>query len=177
MTDFDRYLQTLSAQGAPGVILRCRDCTDEAGGMRVVRVFEGATLSLDDLRFEAAAHEHRYHEPVLAGPAEKEAAALEAAADRAERRADAPLPPEATAALVRLLREAAATGRQYPGLIQDHNRKTCDDFTCAIHGHVMDLARALTAVHPEEGRAFTELVRLTEELGLYEDRPTDNGGT
>lgn len=53
------------------------------------------------------------------------------------------LGPEAAHALARALAEVARMGRDYEELVQDHNRKTCDDFTCTVWGHLVDAARAI----------------------------------
>lgn len=51
------------------------------------------------------------------------------------------LGPQAVRHLARALEYIAATGRDYPELIQDHNRKTCDDFTCYLYGELVEIAR------------------------------------
>lgn len=51
--------------------------------------------------------------------------------------------PQAARALSRALAEIHAMGKGYDELIRDHNRKTCDDFTCFIFGHLVDVARAV----------------------------------
>lgn len=53
------------------------------------------------------------------------------------------LGPEAVRALASALGEVARMGRDYEELIQDHNRKTCADFTCTVWGHLVDLGRAV----------------------------------
>lgn len=53
------------------------------------------------------------------------------------------LGPEAVHPLAEALKKIAAMGKDYPELIQDHNRKTCDDFLCFIYGHLVDVARAV----------------------------------
>lgn len=53
------------------------------------------------------------------------------------------LGPDAVRALSRALERISEMGKDYPELIQDHNRKTCDDFTCFIFGHLVDVARAV----------------------------------
>lgn len=54
------------------------------------------------------------------------------------------LGPDAVRALSRALAEIAAMGKDYPELIQDHNRKSCDDFTCFVFGHLVDVGRAVS---------------------------------
>jgi len=51
------------------------------------------------------------------------------------------LGPQAVHHLARALEYIAAMGRDYPELIQDHNRKTCDDFTCYLYGELVEIAR------------------------------------
>lgn len=53
------------------------------------------------------------------------------------------LGPDAVRALSRALEYIADMGKDYPELIQDHNRKTCDDFTCFIFGHLIEVGRAI----------------------------------
>jgi peptidoglycan/xylan/chitin deacetylase (PgdA/CDA1 family) len=55
------------------------------------------------------------------------------------------LGPEAVRAIVGVLSEVAAMDKNYSELIADHNRKTCEDHTCSIFGHLVDLARAVDA--------------------------------
>lgn len=55
------------------------------------------------------------------------------------------LGPEAVRAIVGALGEIAAMDKNYAELISDHNRKTCEDHTCSIFGHLVDLARAVDA--------------------------------
>lgn len=53
------------------------------------------------------------------------------------------LGPDAVRALAKALAEVRVMGRDYPELVQDHNRKTCADFTCSVFGHLVDVARAV----------------------------------
>lgn len=53
------------------------------------------------------------------------------------------LGPEVARALSRALERVAEMGKDYPELIQDHNRKICDDFMCIIYGDLIDTARAV----------------------------------
>ena len=39
--------------------------------------------------------------------------------------------------------DISAMGKEYPELIQDHNRKTCDDFCCYLYGELVAVARAV----------------------------------
>ncbi|MCP9209518.1 hypothetical protein [Streptomyces cucumeris] len=55
------------------------------------------------------------------------------------------LAPEVAHALARALDEVHVMGRSYDELIRDHDRKTCDDFTCSIFGYLVDVARAVDA--------------------------------
>jgi hypothetical protein len=55
------------------------------------------------------------------------------------------LGPDAVRAIVGALTEIAAMDKNYAELISDHNRKTCEDHTCSIFGHLVDLARAVDA--------------------------------
>lgn len=58
------------------------------------------------------------------------------------------LGPEVVRALSRALGRVAEMGKDYPELIQDHNRKTCDDFMCFIYGDLIDAARAVDSQLP-----------------------------
>lgn len=53
------------------------------------------------------------------------------------------LGPEAVRALSAALKQVEAMGRDYPELVQSHHRATCDDFTCLVFGHLVDVARAV----------------------------------
>lgn len=58
------------------------------------------------------------------------------------------LGPEAVRALSKALERVAEMGKDYPELIQDHNRKTCNDFMCFIYGDLIDAARAVDSQLP-----------------------------
>lgn len=51
--------------------------------------------------------------------------------------------PEAARHLARALAYISSMRTEYPELIQDHNRKTCDDFNCYLHGELVEIARAV----------------------------------
>lgn len=51
--------------------------------------------------------------------------------------------PDAARHLSRALAYISAMGKDYPELIRDHNRKTCDDFTCYLYGELVEIARAV----------------------------------
>lgn len=53
------------------------------------------------------------------------------------------LSPQAVRPLARALADVALMGKDYEELVQDHNRKTCADFTCTVWGHLVDIARAV----------------------------------
>lgn len=53
------------------------------------------------------------------------------------------LGPDVAKVLAKALAEIAEMDGQYDELIQDHNRKTCDDFTCFVFGHLVDIARII----------------------------------
>lgn len=53
------------------------------------------------------------------------------------------LGPDAVQPLARALKALAETGREYPELVQDHDRKSCADFTCEIFGHLVEVARGV----------------------------------
>lgn len=53
------------------------------------------------------------------------------------------LGPDAARPLARALAYISAMGKEYPELIQDHNRKTCDDFCCYLYGELVAVARAV----------------------------------
>lgn len=54
------------------------------------------------------------------------------------------LGPDAVQPLARALKAVAAMGKEYPELVQDHDRKSCADFTCEVFGHLVDVANAVT---------------------------------
>lgn len=58
------------------------------------------------------------------------------------------LGPDAVRPLARALRAVATMGRDYPELVQDHDRRSCDDFTCEVFGHLVDVAKAVTGQLP-----------------------------
>lgn len=60
------------------------------------------------------------------------------------------LGPEAARPLALALGEVARMGRDYEELVQDHNRKTCDDFNCFMFGHLVDIAKAVEAQLPPQ---------------------------
>lgn len=53
------------------------------------------------------------------------------------------LGPDAVRHLSQALAYIGAMGEEYPELIQDHNRKTCDDFCCFLYGELVAVARAV----------------------------------
>jgi hypothetical protein len=56
--------------------------------------------------------------------------------------------PEVVKVISRALKDIAAMDKDYSELIQDHNRKTCDDFTCFIFGHLVEIARLIDSQLP-----------------------------
>lgn len=55
------------------------------------------------------------------------------------------LGPDVARVLSQALAQIALMGKDSPELIPDHNRKTCDDFTCFIYGYLVDIARSVDA--------------------------------
>jgi hypothetical protein len=53
------------------------------------------------------------------------------------------LGPKAARVLARALKRIAEMGRDYPELIQTHNRNTCNDFTCFLYGDLVEIAHAV----------------------------------
>lgn len=53
------------------------------------------------------------------------------------------LGPDVVRSLSQALGRIAAMGRDYSELIQDHDRKVCDDFNCFIYGDLINVARAV----------------------------------
>jgi len=53
------------------------------------------------------------------------------------------LGPEAVRALSAALGQVEVMGRDYLELVQSHHGATCDDFTCLVFGHLVDVARAV----------------------------------
>ena len=53
------------------------------------------------------------------------------------------LGPDAARPMARALKLISEMGRDYPELIQDHNRSTCADFTCSLYGEMVERARAV----------------------------------
>lgn len=53
------------------------------------------------------------------------------------------LGPDVALILAQALREVSEMDGRYDELIQDHNRKTCDDFTCFVFGYLVDIARVI----------------------------------
>lgn len=51
--------------------------------------------------------------------------------------------PDAARHLARALEYISSMRKEYPELIQDYNRKTCDDFNCYLHGELIEIARAM----------------------------------
>jgi hypothetical protein len=51
--------------------------------------------------------------------------------------------PDVVLILAQALREVSEMDGHYDELIQDHNRKTCDDYTCFVFGYLVDIARAI----------------------------------
>lgn len=51
--------------------------------------------------------------------------------------------PDAARHLARALEHISSMRKEYPELIQNHNRKTCDDFNCYLHGELIEIARAM----------------------------------
>lgn len=58
--------------------------------------------------------------------------------------------PSAARSLALALGEVARMGHDYEELVQDHNRKTCADFTCTVWGHLVDIAREIDRQLPEQ---------------------------
>jgi hypothetical protein len=55
------------------------------------------------------------------------------------------LGPVAVRALALALTEIYLMDRNYSELIADHNRKICEDHTCSVFGHLVDVARAVSS--------------------------------
>lgn len=51
------------------------------------------------------------------------------------------LGPETARHLARALEYISSMRVEYPELIQDHDRKVCDDFNCYLHGELVEIAR------------------------------------
>lgn len=53
------------------------------------------------------------------------------------------LGPDVATTLAKALREVSEMDGRYDELIQDHDRSVCDDFTCFVFGHLVEIARAV----------------------------------
>lgn len=59
------------------------------------------------------------------------------------------LGPQMVRPLVRILWRVTEMGKDYPELVIDHDRASCDDFNCLTYGDLIEIAKAIEAQLPK----------------------------
>lgn len=139
-------MASLARYTLKGNLLLCHSCAKHEAKF-VVKHFPSPEVSIEALHEEIFFHEHACHEPVFESNAPENLQYIKKAQgilknESANLALNAILGPEGVKALMKALREVESMGEDYPELIQDHDRATCDDYTCFVFGHLIDFARS-----------------------------------